>query len=140
MAKYSGAPVAVAASSGEVFERISDLSSFQQRLEQLPEQARAQLGDLKFTSDSIVINAPAVGQMKFNIVERVANERITLAAEGSPVPFAINIGISSDGVDSGCVISTDLDVDIPMMLKPLIGGKMQEAANKFGEMLGTLFG
>ena len=32
-----------------------------------------------------------------------------------------------------------IDVDIPVMLKPLVGGKMQEAADKFSEMLSTLF-
>ena len=42
--------------------------------------------------------------------------------------------------ESSSEVVTAIDVEIPAMLRPLIGGKMQEAANRFGEMIGKLNG
>lgn len=138
MAKYSGKPVVVTHPAEEVYNRLSDLSSFQQRLETLPPEAREKLGDVRFTADSIIITAPAVGEMKFVVSERTPFSRLGFAAENSPVPFAIKIDMKPVSDTSTEVMAT-IDVDIPVMLKPLVGGKMQEAADKFSEMLSTLF-
>lgn len=138
MAKYSGKPVVVNHPAEEVYNRLSDLSSFQQRLETLPPEAREKLGDVRFTADSIIITAPAVGEMKFVVSERTPFSRLGFSAENSPVPFAIKIDMKPVSGTSTEVMAT-IDVDIPVMLKPLVGGKMQEAADKFSEMLSTLF-
>lgn len=138
MAKYSGKPVTVNHTTEEVYNRISDLSFFQERLEALPAEAREKLGDVRFTSDSIAITAPAVGEMKFIINERTPNSHLGMAAENSPVPFAIKIDLKPLS-ETTTEVNTLIDVEIPAMLKPLIGGKMQEAADKFSEMFSTLF-
>ncbi|MCM1348516.1 MAG: hypothetical protein NC338_03815 [Firmicutes bacterium] len=138
MAKYSGKPVVVSRSIEEVYGKISNLNSFQEKLDSLPEAARHQLGDVRFTESSIVITAPAVGEMTFNVAERVENSLMRLEAANSPVPFAITIKLEALSADS-TQVATWLDVEIPAMLKPMIGGKMQEAADKFSEMFSTLF-
>ncbi len=138
MAKYSGKAVVVNHPAHEVYSKISDLSSFQQRLEALPEAARNALGDVRFTSDSIVITAPAVGEMTFNVVERQPDSHMRLEAANSPVPFAIAINLAAES-ETSTKVETVLDVEIPAMLRPMIGGKMQEAADKFSEMFSTLF-
>lgn len=124
--------------ASDVFNRISNLESFQQRLDLLPAEARAKLGDLRFTADSIIITAPAVGEMTFNVTERTAPSHLKLEAANSPVPFAIAIDLKSLS-GSSTEVATRLDVEIPAMLRPMIGGKMQEAADKFSEMFSTLF-
>jgi hypothetical protein len=138
MATYSGKPVTVNHPAEEVYTRISDLNSFQERMNALPEEARAQIGDVKFTADSIIINAPGVGEMKFNITKREPYSLVKLEAENSPVPFAIEMHLEPGG-DSSTKVSTNLNVEIPAMLRPLIGSKMQEAADKFSELFTTLF-
>ncbi len=138
MAKYQGKPVVVNHPADEVYAKIADLSTFQQRMDSLPPEAREKLGDVSFTSDSIVITAPAVGEMKFNVTERIPGSRLGLSAENSPVPFAIKIDLKALSEDT-TEVNTLIDVEIPAMLKPLVGGKMQEAADKFSEMFGTLF-
>ncbi len=139
MATYKGKPVTINLPAEEVYNKIADLSSFQQRMDSLPAEAREKLGDVKFTSDSIAITAPAVGEMKFNVTERVPGSKLVLSAENSPVPFAIKIDLKPLEAAS-TEVSTMIDVEIPAMLKPLVGGKMQKAANKFSEMFATLFG
>lgn len=138
MAKYSGKPVTLNHSAADVYDRVADLGSFQERLEQLPEEARAKLGDVRFTSDSIIINAAPVGEMKFNLTERVPHSLLRFEAENSPVPFLITVNLKDLG-DAKTEVSPVIDVEIPAMLRPLVGSKMQEAADKFGEMFTNMF-
>lgn len=138
MAKYSSKPVTIDAPIEDVFGKISNISAFQDRLDMVPAEERAKIGDVRFTDDSIIINAAPVGEMKFNVVERTAPSRIVLSAEQSPVPLLLSMNLTPAGENATAVVS-DIDVEIPAMLKPLIGGKMQEAADKFGELLTTFF-
>lgn len=138
MAKYSGKPVTLNHSAEDVYDKISDLGAFQQRLEALPAEAREKLGDVRFTSESIIINAPAVGEMKFNIARREPAKLLRFEAENSPVPFAINIDLNAVEPEQ-TVVTPTIEVDIPPMLRPLIGNKLQESADKFGEMFTNLF-
>lgn len=139
MAKYSGKTAVVNQPINDIYNRVSNLNSFQQRLDELPEEARRKLGDVKFTDDKIIIQAPAVGEITFAVAERTAPTLLRLAAENSPVPF--NIIMNFKEVDPTTThVTTDLEVEIPAMLRPLIGGKMQEAADKFGEMFSNFFG
>lgn len=138
MATYKGKPVVIDRPAEEIYDRIADLNSFQQRLDSLPEEARAKLGTVRFTDSSIIITAPAVGDMTFNVTERVAPTLLKLSAANSPVPFDIAIRLNPLS-DNSTEVTTSLDVEIPAMLKPMVGGKMQEAADKFSEMFSTLF-
>lgn len=139
MAKYSGKTVTVNQPINDIYNKVSNLSSFQQRLDQLPEEARQKLGTVRFTDDKLIIEAPAVGEITFVIAERLAPTLLRLSAENSPVPFNIIMNFKETGADT-TEVRTDLDVEIPAMLRPLIGGKMQEAADKFGEMFANFFG
>lgn len=139
MAKYSGKSVVVARPICELYDKLSNLSSFQQRIDELPEEAKAKLGEVRFTENKIIINAPGVGEITFAIAECVAPTLIRLTAENSPVPFNILMNFKEVSTEE-TEVRTDLDVDIPAMLRPLVGGKMQEAADKFSEMFANLFG
>ena len=139
MAKYESKPVAVNQPVEALFDRFSDISLFQHRINEIPETERSKLGDVTFESDAICINTPQVGQLKFKVTERTAPGHIVFSAVGSPIPLSMTIDITATS-ESASEVVTAIDVDIPAMLRPLIGGKMQEAANKFGEMIGKLNG
>lgn len=137
MSIYKGKPAKVGQPQETVYEKISNIGAYQQRLDSLPEEARAKLGDVRFSDDAIVITAQPVGEICFKVVERTAPSLVRLEATSSPVPFGIAIRMTADGAESTDV-STELDVDIPMMLRPMVGGKLQEAADKFSDLI-TLF-
>ena len=139
MARYNSKPVVVEKSAETLFDHISNIGSYQQRLEALPEEERAKLGDVKFTDDSIIINAAPVGEMRFDVVERTRPSRVVLSAAQSPVPLTMAVELSPVG-ESSTAVSSVREGEIPMMIKPLVGGKMQEAADKFGELITTFFG
>ena len=137
MAKYASKPVAVNQPVEVLFDRFSDVSLFQQRINEIPEEERAKIGDVTFEADAICINTPQVGQLKFKVTERTAPGHIVFSAVGSPIPMTMMIDITATSESTSEVV-TAIDVEIPAMLRPLIGGKMQEAADKFGEMIGRL--
>lgn len=139
MTKYSGKPAIVAQPQQQIFDKVSNLSSFQERLDSMPQEVKDRLGDVKFTDDKIIINAPAVGQLVFAVTEKVAPEMLKLSAENSPVPFFITLHFEPE-TETTTKVNSDLEVEIPMMLRPMVGGKLQEAADKFSEMFTTLFG
>ncbi len=139
MAKYTGKTVTVNQSAQVLFDKISNLNAFQQRLDELPAEAKNKLGDVRFTEDKIIINAPAVGELTFVVAEKVSPSLMRLSAENSPVPFNIIMNFEAK-TETTTDVSTVLDVDIPAMLRPMVGGKMQEAADKFSEMFSNFFG
>ncbi len=58
-------------------------------------------------------------------------------AETGIVP--INVILDWNVVDAAATdVTATIDAEIPMMLRPLIGGKLQEAADQFGKMFGQL--
>lgn len=138
MAKYEGKPVVIYRPATEVYHSITDLAAYQERLEQLPAEAKEKIGSVKFTDKSVIISAAPVGDIQFDVVETREPELMKLAAANSPVPFEIVVRIHPES-ETSCKVSTLLDVDIPAMLRPMIGGKMQEAADKFSELISVFF-
>jgi hypothetical protein len=129
MTTYSSKPTEVAMPVSSVYERVSNPAAFQERLDALPEEVRAKLGAVRFTEDSIIITAAPMGDMVLKITERVA--------ESAPVPLIMSINLDAKTPESTEIV-TAIDVEIPAMLRPMVGPKLQEAADKFGDMVKNL--
>ncbi len=93
---------------------------------------------MRFEPDAIVITAAPVGEIRFAVKERIKPSSVKLSAEQSPVPLTLSVNLTPDS-DSSTNAVSQIDVEIPAMLKPMVGGKMQEAADKFGELITTFF-
>lgn len=137
MAIYSSKPAVINRPIQEIFDRFSDLSNLQGQLMKLPEEQLARVGDVKFDTDSIAINTPQVGEVKFQVTERVAPGKIVFGSPSSPIPLKMILTLKPVTDDSTEVV-TAIDVEIPMMLRPLIGGKLQEAADQFSTLMSQL--
>lgn len=137
MTTYSSKPVDVAMPASTVYERISDLGTFQERIDRLPEEVKSKIGSVTFTADTIVINAAPMGDMTLRVTERVPARRLALTAENAPVPIVLSVNLSEKSAESTEVI-TAIDVEMPAMLRPMVGPKLQEAAEKFGDMIKNL--
>ncbi|MCI9606680.1 MAG: hypothetical protein HFJ94_00735 [Muribaculaceae bacterium] len=138
MAKYKSKPVVINHPAEEVFDKISNIGAYQQKLDELPAEVREKLGQVRFDPDAIVITAAPVGEIRFAVKEKVRPASVTLSAEQSPVPLFLTVRLEPE-TDSSTNAVSEIDVEIPAMLKPMIGGKMQEAADKFGELIATFF-
>lgn len=137
MATYSSKPAVINRPIQEIFDRFSDLGNLQNQLKELPEEQLARIGDVKFDTDSIAINTPQVGEIKFQVTERVAPGKIVFGSPSSPIPLKMTLTLKPVTDDSTEAV-TAIDVEIPMMLRPLIGGKLQEAADQFSKLMSQL--
>lgn len=136
MAKYSAKSVTVPASAQTIADKFADISKFQSAVDQLPADQRSKIGDVEFEKNAIIIKTPQVGNIKLQVVE-LSTSKISMQAVSSPVPMALVVDMKPLSADSTEVTSA-IEVEIPAMLRPMVGGKLQEAANKFGEMIGNL--
>lgn len=141
MADYKGKPTRLEHPVEEIYDRLVDLGRYGERLAALPEEQRRMIGDVRFTDDSIFITAQPVGEIQLKAVTRRRPEEIALEAVGSPVPMMMKILIDRDAAapDTAGTVTPVVSVDLPMMLKPLVGPKLQESADKFGDLLTKLF-
>ncbi len=136
MAKYSSKPTVVNRSAAALAEKFADFSTLGEVINGLDEEQRAKIGDVKFDKDTISFVTPQVGTIVLRAVERTP-KGIRLQAENSPVPINLLIDFNENGPD--CTeVSGALDVDIPMMLRPLVGPALQKAADQFGTLFGHL--
>lgn len=136
MATYSSKPTVVNKPLAELTQKFNDFTFAQNNLDSLPADKRQAIGDVSFSPDSINIKTPQMGEVKLRVVERLP-QAIVLAAEGSPVPMKLRVDFKPVTDDSTEVTGT-IDVDIPVIIKPMIGPTLQKAADKFGELFGSL--
>lgn len=136
MAIFSSKPIKVNQSAEALAEKMSDFTRLQSRIDSLPEEQRAAVGDLRLTPDSIVLSTPQVGEITLKVVERTPR-RMVLNAVGSPVPMSLKLDITPAGDDASELVAA-MDVDVPVFLKPIIGGTMQKAVDRFAELFQSL--
>ncbi|MDE6468773.1 MAG: hypothetical protein K2L28_07755 [Muribaculaceae bacterium] len=136
MAKYSSKPAVINRPASELCGKFADFSSLQQSLDNLDADTRAKIGDIAFTPDSIKISTAQVGEIELKAVERTP-ERIRLQALNSPVPMNLIVDFKPLDSESTEVTGT-IDVDLPVMLRPLVGPTLQKAADQFGGLFASL--
>lgn len=135
MATFTSKPITINSPADQVVEKFSDFSRLQQVLDNIPAEQRAQIGDVRLTSDSIVMTTPQVGDITLKVTERTPRG-IKLEALGSPVPMLLSVDVAPEG-DASKVV-TAMNVEIPAFLKPMIGGTLQKAVDQFAVLIGQL--
>lgn len=136
MAKYTSRPITVARSQAELMDKFADFSRLQESIDNMPAEARDRIGDVAFTADTIEIKTPQVGTIRLKVVSRTP-EQLVLQTEGSPIPLNLEVDLKPEDATHTTVTGA-IDVEIPMMLRPMIGPTLQKAVDKFGELFATL--
>lgn len=137
MATYTGKPVTIGCQAADLFDRFSSMDTLQQKIENLPDEVKQQLGEMRFEKDRLVIVTPQVGEIAFRVKERNAPSDVVFTAEGSPVPLDMTVNFTPLS-DTSTEVVTRIDIDIPPMLRPMVGPHLQKAADKFGELMANL--
>ncbi len=142
MATYKSDEVPLKASAENVFNRLSNLEALKGLLEQvpadqIPADKKEMFDNIHLTADSIEIPGGPVGAIKLRVVERNAPSRITLKGEGTPVPLQLQLDIHPVD-DASCRAQAKVDIEIPMMLKPMISGPMQKMTEQFASVLRSI--
>ncbi len=138
MSQYKSKPTVVALAPEAIAAKFEDLSGLGEYVNHIPEAERAQIGDLAFERDAIVIKNPQIGEMKFTVTER-SPQRIVFNANGM-LPLALIVDLTGIDNNTRTEATTTVDVEIPAIVRPFIGGKIQQVADTFGDMMAKLAG
>jgi len=140
MENYKSEKVIIDYGIDVIYSKLSDPRVFKSHLEQnidrLPDEAREQLEKVKFEDDGISVESP-MGALKLSVSESVAPTLVKYAAQSSPVPFGMTVNL--EPIDEGhtqCI--TELNIELPMMLRAMVGSQLKDGAKKLGEMIAKL--
>lgn len=142
MAVYKSSARRVLAPADAVYNKLSDLNGLKSVIAGIPDSAipddkRDLLEGVKITSDSISFPAGPVGEITLQVAEKIAPSLISLEGVGTPVPLHLNLELAS--IDSSeCTAVVALDVAIPPMLKPMVGGSLQKMVDQFADIIERL--
>lgn len=159
MAKYESKIKLIPAAVEAVYSTLSNLENFRPVLEnaannpmvaekmkeagQDPAQLE-KLKDVELSADRIAIPAPMVGTIALRIIDREENKCIKFETEQSPIEANLWIQVlptndikTAYGMP-GCKMRVTLKADLNMMMKMMIGGKLEGGVDKFADMLAQL--
>lgn len=139
MATYKSDEVTLNAPAERVYAKLSNLEGLSELLknapvDQIPEDKRGMLDQIKVTADTISFPAGPMGALTMRKARCVEPTLIRLEGEGTPVAMALNLKITPMG-DSMCGAQVEIDIQIPMMLKPMISGPLTKMTKEFANLL-----
>ena len=117
-----------------VYRVISDLNNLDRILDRVPSD---KIQNFSFDSDTVSVNVPPVGQITLRIVEREEPKCIKFETAQSPMPF--NMWIQILPVDEpNSKMKVTLQADIPLMLRAMVAGPLQDGVDKVAEALAQI--
>lgn len=135
MSKYTGNKVTLKGTPEQLAARFADMTVFANALEQMPEDERAKLGDVRFTTDSMIMVNPQVGDIVFSVKERTPN-RVAFDATG-PLPMSLVLNLTPNGEEATDMVP-EMEVDVPLFLRPMVGPLLTKSLDHVGNFMGVL--
>ena len=140
--EFKSAPVSIEAPVERVYSRFSNLENLRSLIENLPADSlpadkREQLEKLLITADIITVQGGPTGAVTMRVVERVEPSLIALQPENIPMKLSLQLRLSSDGPECTSAVAA-IEADIPMMLRPMVKGPLQQIVDQFASMLGAI--
>lgn len=118
----------------KVYEKLSNLENIEKVKDRIPAD---QLNGLTFDRDSVSVSVPPVGSITLGIIERDEPKCVKFEAKNSPVPFNMWIQLLPV-TDASCKMKVTVKADIPMFLKPMLGGKLKDGVDKIADTLAMI--
>lgn len=137
MSTFKSSEKIIAAPRSVVYARLSDLESFRSLADNIPESAQAQIGNIKIEGETITLNAKPIGDISFQVTKRVENESIRLETVTSPLPFCITVCLADDS-ETTTKAHVEIAIELNPIIKPMLSKPIQEAAEKFAELVATI--
>ena len=134
MSKFESSVKQIPYSQEAVYRNISDLTNLERVRDRIPAD---KVQDFTFTRDSVSVNAPMVGQIAVQVVEREEPKCVKFGSQQSPVPF--NVWIQVLPVDEqSSKMKLTVDAHIPFFMKGMISGPLQEGLEKIADALSKI--
>ena len=78
-----------------------------------------------------------VGAMKLSVSESVAPNLVKYVAQSSPVPFGLTVNLEAIDEEHTYGVA-EINIELPLMLRAMVGDKLKDGAQKLGEVLTKL--
>lgn len=152
MAKYESQIKYLAAPVERVYSMLSNLENFRpvlenaqnnpmvrQKMEEAGQDPSAldKLKDVELSADRIAFPAPMIGTLSLCIIEREENKCIKFATEQSPIEANLWIQVLPVST-GGSKMRLTLKADLNMMMKMMVGKKLETGIDQFADMLASL--
>ncbi len=134
MSKFESSVKQIPYSQEAVYNTISDLQNLERVRDRIPAD---KIQDLTFDRDSVSVNAPMVGQIAVQIVEREAPKCVKFGSQQSPVSFNVWIQVLPVS-ENASKMKLTVDADIPFMLRGMVSGPLQDGLEKIAEALSKI--
>lgn len=134
MSKYESGVKQIPHTQAAVYTTLSDLSNIDKVKDRIPAD---QVKDLTFDRDTVSVSVPPVGKVTLRIVERDEPKCVKFEAENSPVPLTMWVQLLPTD-ETTCKMRVTVKADIPVFLKPMVGGKLQEGVDRIAEVLAMI--
>lgn len=134
MVKYESSIKQVPYAQQAVYEMLSDLNNIDRVRDRLPED---KLQNITFDRDSVSVAVPPIGEIALHVCDREEPKCVKFEAAQSPIPF--NLWVQMLPVtETSSKMKVTLQADIPLMLKAMVGSRLQEGVEKMAEMLAMI--
>lgn len=133
MSKYTGKTFTVPRSADDIAGKFTDLTSLQEIIDKLPQAEKDKVKGVTFTTDTVCVQTPQLGQVKFTVVERTPS-RVVMKGQGLPVPMNLEVELapkSADATDATCSV----DIELPKMLSAFVGPQINKAVDMLSDMM-----
>lgn len=134
MSKYESSIKQIPHPQDAVYNTLSDLNNIERVKDRVPAD---KVQNLTFNQDSVSVSVPPVGSITLRIIERDEPKCIKFETENSPVPMNLWIQLLPV-TDTTCKMRVTVKADIPLFLKPMVGGKLQDGVDKIADALAML--
>lgn len=132
MSTYTGKTATIKASAASIADKFADMSRMGDNLDKMSEEQRQKIGNVRFTQDSMTMVNPSVGEVTFKVIEHSENAVRMLCNNPMKMELSLNFeAVSEDETN----ITPAIDIDIPAMIRPMIGPHLQKAADQMGNMI-----
>ena len=116
---------------------LSNPEKLEKIKEMLPPEALQQAESITFTSDSIIVDAPGVGSVALNIIER--EEPKTIKFEASVAVAKGNMWIQLLPVtEASAKMKLTIKADVPFFMKAMVKKPLEEGIEKVADLLSQL--
>ncbi|MBO7109971.1 MAG: SRPBCC family protein [Prevotella sp.] len=134
MSKFESSIKTIPYPQENVYRNISDLSNLERIRDRVPSD---KIQEFSFDTDTVSVSVPPVGQITMRIVEREEPKCVKFESENSPMPFNLWIQVLPINEQTSKMKVT-MQADIPMMLKAMVAGPLQDGVEKVADALAQI--
>lgn len=80
-----------------------------------------------------------MGKVALKMTEKNRPADVKFEAQGSPVPLSVKLQLEEPEAEK-TLLTPVVEVEVPGMMLPFVGPKMQSAADQLSTLIGNLFG